>query len=60
MITYGSSVNPSTGWIMGYLEKNDQVYFFTTNLKKEGAKENMGVISREITINILTEVDLIH
>jgi len=45
---------------MGYQEKNDQVYFFTTDLKKEESKENLGVISREITMNILAEIDLIH
>jgi len=55
MITYCSSMDSGTGWFMGYLEKNDQVYFFSTNTKKEGSKENLGVISREITMNILTE-----
>jgi len=55
MITYCSSVDSGTGWFMGYLEKYDQVYFFSTNTKKEGSKENLGVISREITMNILTE-----
>ena len=39
MITYSSSVDPGAGWFMEYLEKNDQVYFFSINTKKEGSKK---------------------
>lgn len=38
---FGSDLNPQIGWYVGYLEKENNVYFFATNIdiydKKEGA-----------------------
>ncbi|MBW4622074.1 MAG: class D beta-lactamase [Cyanosarcina radialis HA8281-LM2] len=33
------SVNPNIGWIVGYLEQNDNVYFFATNMVMTDAKD---------------------
>lgn len=36
------------GWFVGYVEMNDTVYYFATNLKSEVSKENLG---KSVTIS---------
>jgi len=50
---WSSSVDPDVGWFVGYLEKDDNVYFFATNVNQEGSVESLGKLSREITAEIL-------
>jgi beta-lactamase class D len=46
------------GWFVGYLEDNDNVYFFATNI--EGSSpEAKGVTAKEITEDILQSLDLL-
>jgi beta-lactamase class D len=33
------SVNPNIGWIVGYLEQNNNVYFFATNMVMPDVKD---------------------
>lgn len=43
-----------SGWFIGYIEANDNVYFFTTNIQsKDGA---FGYKAKEITMEILKEI----
>lgn len=45
------------GWFVGYLEKEDKVYYFVTNIEAvEGGKENVnGETAKEIALNILKD-----
>lgn len=46
------------GWFVGYLERNNQIYFFATNLQTKNPEE--GFTSRiKITYDILTYLNLI-
>lgn len=42
-----------TGWFIGYLEKDKNVYYFATHI--EGEKNAMGMKAREITLKILED-----
>ena len=53
---WANSVNPDVGWFVGFLEKNDNVYFFATNVALEGSRKSLGKISLEITLEILAEL----
>lgn len=41
------------GWYVGYLEKNNNVYFFATNIESDSPDENFGNARVEITKSIL-------
>ncbi|MDF2672297.1 MAG: Beta-lactamase [Clostridiales bacterium] len=41
------------GWFVGYMEKDNNVYYFTTNL--EAAKNATGSVAKEITLEILKD-----
>ncbi len=45
------------GWFVGYLEKNNNVYFFATNI--EADKNAMGSMAKEITLKILKDKGLL-
>lgn len=54
---WGIRFENQIGWFIGYVEKDDDIYFFATNL--ESKKPEQGFISRvEITKNILNELGL--
>jgi beta-lactamase class D len=54
-----SRVASQIGWFVGYLEVGDRVYFFATNVEREESTESLGWISREITEQVLREMDLL-
>ncbi|MGE0567015.1 MAG: penicillin-binding transpeptidase domain-containing protein [Bacteroidia bacterium] len=49
------------GWWVGYVERNDNVYFFATRLikKREVPNSNFGSCRKEITLNILRGMEII-
>ena len=47
------------GWYVGYLEKNDNVYFFATNLESKNPDNNFGNARIEITKSILKDLGLL-
>lgn len=54
---WGIRFENQVGWFIGYIERDDNVYFFSTNLESEIPEQ--GFISRiEITKNILTRLGL--
>jgi beta-lactamase class D len=46
-------VSPNLGWFVGYLEQNDNVYFFATNIESANPPENFSAARIEITKKIL-------
>ncbi len=50
---------PQIGWFVGYLEKDGNAYFFATNIEKANAQGALGQVSQEITLDILTELELL-
>ena len=53
----GIRVAPQVGWFVGYLETNDNVYFFATNIELQTVEGNIGK-AREITEAILRDQGL--
>ncbi|MCC5639336.1 hypothetical protein LC593_26635 [Nostoc sp. CHAB 5844] len=54
---WATSVKPNIGWIVGYLEQNNNVYFFATNIY---IKDNDDVAARiEITRHSLQALGLL-
>lgn len=54
---WGARFKNQIGWFVGYIEKDDNVYFFATNVESEEPGE--GYVSRiEITKKILAELGL--
>lgn len=49
----GQDVN---GWFIGYIEKNDNVYYFATNI--QGSSETTGSKAKEITTSILSDLQI--
>ncbi len=49
----------SIGWYVGYLEQNDNVYFFATNIEADDPDENFGNARIEITRQILQRFGLL-
>jgi beta-lactamase class D len=56
---WAGQVEPQIGWFVGYLETGGNVYFFATNVEKEGSTESLGQISQQITREILKEMGLL-
>lgn len=50
------------GWWVGYIEKNNNVYFFATRLRQDRKKtsDNFGSYRKEITKSILKELKIIE
>lgn len=48
------------GWYIGYLERDENVYFFATNIESPEAQENFGKARKEITLNILKALKIIQ
>ena len=53
---WAASVTPSIGWYVGYLEQNDNVYFFATNLDMDS--ENALAARLEVTRLCLQDLGL--
>ena len=52
----------NNGWFVGYIESNDKVYFFATNVEPE-EKFNMDLfpmIRKDITYKALKEMNIIR
>ncbi len=47
------------GWYVGYLERNNNVYFFATNIESKNPGENFGNARIEITKSILRSLDML-
>lgn len=47
------------GWYVGYVEKNDNVYFFATNFESADPLDNFGQARKEITLKILRKLNAI-
>ena len=57
---WGISTNElNIGWYVGYLEKDDNVYFFATNIESDNPDENFGDARIEITKLILRHMRLL-
>lgn len=46
------------GWYVGYLEKDNHVYYFATNIESPQANESFGKARKEITLNILKALNI--
>jgi beta-lactamase class D len=46
------------GWVVGWIEENQHVYFFVTFARAPGDRADMAAISLNITRDILTKMDL--
>jgi beta-lactamase class D len=49
----------SLGWLVGYVEQNNNVYFFATNLETENTGASFAASRMEITRKILKELNLL-
>ncbi len=52
-------INLNIGWYVGYLEKDNNVYFFATNIESKNPDENFGNARIEITKLILRNLGLL-
>jgi len=55
---WATSVYPDVGWFVGYVETDGKVYYFATNVDREGSEGSLGKISQEITMEILKELGI--
>lgn len=49
----------SLGWLVGYLERDENVYFFATNVETDNTQANFGASRMEITRKVLEELKLL-
>jgi len=56
---WGQRVKPQIGWFVGYLEENNNVYFFAANIESDAPAQNFGEAREKITRAILQEVELL-
>lgn len=55
-----SGTTMNIGWFVGYVEKDDNVYFFATNIEApEPAPQNFAAARKEITKNCLKELGIL-
>ncbi|MEM9831314.1 MAG: penicillin-binding transpeptidase domain-containing protein [Bacteroidota bacterium] len=47
------------GWYVGYIEKADHIYFFATNIESNDPKDSFARARKEITMNILKDLEII-
>jgi len=52
-------VSPKLGWFVEYLEQNDNVYFFATNIESANPPDNFSAARIEITKKILQRLGLL-
>lgn len=53
-------VSPCIGWIVGYVETKDNVYFYATNIEHASPAGSFGPARRAITLAILRELHIIQ
>ena len=56
---WATSVDPDVGWLVGYLEEGGNVYYFATNVERDRSVESLGMISRQITLEILIQIEIV-
>jgi len=47
------------GWFVGYVEKDENVYFFATNISTENVLDSFAKARKAITLNILEELHVV-
>lgn len=47
------------GWYVGYLEKDNNVYYFATNIESPNPTDSFGKARKEITLNVLKALNII-
>jgi beta-lactamase class D len=52
-------VSPKLGWFVGYLEKEDNLYFFATNIESANPTDNFSAVRIEITKKVLRRLGLL-
>ena len=52
-------VSPKLGWFVGYLEQNENVYFFAVNIESANPSDNFSAARVEITNKILKRLGLL-
>jgi len=55
---WGNQENVDIGWFVGWIEKNDNVYFFATNIESENPDDNFAAARIKITKNILHKYEI--
>lgn len=54
-----ASGTKSLGWLVGYVEQNNNVYFFATNVETDNTQANFAASRMEITKKILKDLNLL-
>lgn len=57
---YGFQDNKDIGWLVGWVEKDGNAYFYATNIESEKKLENFAAARRKITENILRELKILN
>ncbi len=57
---YGFQDNKDIGWLVGWVEKDGNVYFYATNIESAKPLENFAPARRKITENILREFKVLN
>jgi beta-lactamase class D len=52
-------LSPKLGWFVGYLEQNENVYFFAVNIESKNPSANFSAARIEITKKILKRLGLL-
>jgi beta-lactamase class D len=52
-------VSPKLGWFVGYVEQNDNVFFFAVNIESANPPDNFSAKRIEITRKILGRLGLL-
>lgn len=56
---WAQRVEPQIGWLVGYVERDDNVYFFATNVESAAPDERFGNSKFEITDKIIGDLGLL-
>jgi beta-lactamase class D len=56
---WATRVELEIGWFVGYLERDENVYFFATNVESQSSQKSLGQISQSIARAVLNEMDLL-
>jgi beta-lactamase class D len=54
---WAARVEPNIGWFVGYLETNENVYFFANNIDIVEEEDNMA--RKRITVQVLEDLNLL-
>lgn len=56
---WATRVEPQIGWFVGYLEYDENIYFFATNVEAHDPSQSLSQVSQQIARAILSEMDLL-